>query len=483
MKMRILTISIVGMFLMTGFVGMATSSKIGLGEKPYTKIGSLIETLDPNEKKLSNIAIADWTVMYYMCGDSNMDSYIQPLLDTLSNIGSTEKLNIVVLKDNLYSGNSKLYYVSETGEKIELNDKFGWPDEVDMSDLNILELYCIQMMEFYPAAHYALITYTSAGAGWQEFFLLDKDNTGDKISTPDFAQCLKSIVDEVNHKIDVLFVSCAMNTIELAYEIVSYVDYIVGNQDCFSEESIVPRFSEAVWDLRNDTDMSPEEFSNRAPYRFEPEPFYYWEGYGFKLPLLSRILNKLPFKGLHTVIIYPSSSVINLSKINELVNKINDLSLNLIINLQSGKYKEAIRRAREETQEYSKCYSKYWFLSSIYNRYGFNILAYDCVIDLYNFIEVLRYYIDNEFIKNQCNSILESFNEVIPAIKKVSYDNSNGLSIYFPTHKKMYNKYIGRKEIPCPYEDLKFLKDTYWDEFLKTFLDILKKHTTRPIYY
>ena len=65
---------------------------------------------------------AKWTVMYYMCGDSNMDSYISPLLDRLSIIGSSSDLNIIVLKDNIGDGNSKLYYIAESGEMIELND-------------------------------------------------------------------------------------------------------------------------------------------------------------------------------------------------------------------------------------------------------------------------------------------------------------------------------------------------------------------------
>jgi hypothetical protein len=413
-----------------------------------------------------------WTVMYYMCGDSNMDIYISPLLEKLSDIGSSENLNIVALKDNLGKNNSNLFYIDEAGNLIDLNYIYDWPDEVDMSNLDVLELFCTQMMENYSADHYALITYSSAGTGWQQFCLLDKDKTGGKISTPKFAYSLKNITNEVNHKIDVLFVSCAMNTIELAYEIFPYVDYIVGTQDCFMEKSIVPRFSESVWDLKNDSDMNPEEFCSMAPYRFDPKPFYYNEAYNKELPLLLKILNKLPFKGLHTVIHYPSSSVINLSRINELAKKLDNLSLNLIENLKDIKLKEGIRRARSETQEYNKCIPKYLFLYNISIKYPLNIFAYDCVVDLYNFIEILRYYVDNDIIKNQCNSILEFYKEVIPKIKKISYDNSNGLSIYFPKNRHMYNKYIFNGKIPCPYEDLQFSKYTSWDDFLQAYLKI-----------
>jgi hypothetical protein len=191
--------------------------------------GEAIPTVNPAVK---------WTVMYYMCGDSNLDSYVSPLIEKLSIIGSTNDLNIIVLKDNIGDGNSRLYYINESGKKIELNDIYGWPDEVNMNDQNTLKQYCTQMMTAYPADHYALIVYTSAGAGWQEFHMLDRDGAGNAVTTPMFANSLKYIVEEVNHKIDVLFVSCALNTMELAYEIAPYVDYIVGTQDCFTEKGL-----------------------------------------------------------------------------------------------------------------------------------------------------------------------------------------------------------------------------------------------------
>lgn len=430
---------------------------------------SLLKSEDKTFIPTTNPA-AKWTVMYYMCGDSNLDSYISPLLDKLSIIKSSNDLNIIVLKDNIGDGNSKLYYINESGEKIELNDIYGWPDEVDMNDQNTLKLYCTQMMTAYPADRYSLIVYTSAGAGWQEFHMTDKDGAGNAITTPMFANSLKFIVEEVNHKIDVLFVSCALNTMELAYEIAPYVDYIVGTQDCFTEKSIVPRFSDAIWDLKNNSDMSPEEFCSMAPYRFEAEPFDYDEEYNIEMKPINRILNKLPFESFHTVIHYPSSSVINLSKINELKDKLNSLALSLIVNLKDEKFKEKVRRARWETQQYSKCYPKYWFLFSLYAKYRFNILAYDCVVDLYNFVEILYYYIDDQYIKNQCTSILEFYEEAVPAIKKISYDNSNGISIYFPKQKHMYNRYLFHGKIPCPYEDLKFSEESLWDDFLIEFL-------------
>jgi hypothetical protein len=84
--------------------------------------------------------------------------------------------------------------------------------------------------------------------------------------------------------------------------------------------------------------MCPEEFSKRTHLRCDSEPFYYSESYSGGLPLIFIILNKLSFIGLHTLLYYPSSSVINLNKMDELANKINNLLSNLIANLNDKNF-------------------------------------------------------------------------------------------------------------------------------------------------
>jgi len=415
---------------------------------------------------------SQWTIMYYMCGDSNMDDYTQPLLENLSKIGSTDDLNIVALTDNKKLGDSKLYYISESGEKIELNDIFGWPDEVDMSNTNTLELFCKQMMEAYPAEHYAFITYPSGGTGWQLYCIHDETTKNRGVTIPVFTASLKNIVNSVNHKIDVLFVSCAMGMIEIAHEFAPYVDYMVATQDCFPHEHVVKRFYESVWDLRNNTDMTPEEFASRAPARLQPESFYYQESYEGRLPLLNRILNMLPFPALHTVLHHPSSAVVNLSRVSDLSNAVNNLSSFLILHLHNDDVDEAIKKSRTNVEEYGKCYPKFWVFPRIKLRYCFEIFAYDCFVDLYDFVEILRDNIENPDLNYLCSLVMEKLNETIPAIKATPGHPSHGLSIYFPSSKIMYNKYILRGIIPSSYEELMFSHDTSWDDYLRGYLDI-----------
>ena len=231
-----------------------------------------------NIESYSEKPTAKWTVMYYMCGDSNMNIYIDPLLDNLSKIGSNDNLNIVCLADKKGVGNSRLLYINESGNLIELNEKFGWPAEVDLSNLETFELFCTQMMENYSAEYYALIIYASGGIGWRGYALQDQNGSSVK-TLPNFASSLDNIVNKTGHKIDVLVGSCAVNMIEIAYELKSSVNYIVGTQDCFPQSHVVPMFYYAVSELKKDTNMNAEEFAIQGPFNYEPISFIYEEGY------------------------------------------------------------------------------------------------------------------------------------------------------------------------------------------------------------
>ena len=426
-----------------------------------------------SNKKLEtkNASNANWTVLYYLCGDSNMDVYIEPILNNLSKMSSNENINILILKDNIGYGNSRLYYLNENGELNNFNNLYGWPDEVDMNDPNTFELFCKQMMTAYPANHYAFITFASAGFGWQRYSIHDYDSDR-YISIPDFANSLKNIIEYVNHKIDVFFVSCAGNAIEIAYEFAPYIDYIVGTQTCFSHDTVVSRFFEATYDLYNNTDLTPEEFAKKAPLRFKPESFNYYESYYGELPLLNKILNRLPFKGLHTITFHPSSAVVNLSHVNNLTIALNDLSSYLILNIQDEQIIRGIKNSRNNVRETAKCHPKFWILYPIYFRYGFEITGYNGNVDLYHLIMLLKQNIQDNHFQILCNNVFEGFNKTIPVIKKVENDTSYGLNIYFAKQKILYNKYVLAGKVPVPYEELKFSKDTNWDEFLKTYLKI-----------
>ncbi len=426
-------------------------------------------------------AIAKWTVMYYMCCDSNMQAYAEPLLENLSKIGSKNDFNLIALYDGVLSNDSKILHFDESGERINLNENIGWPSEVDTSNPVTMEEYVKDMMKYYPAEHYAVIYYGSAGTGWQVFCVHDtygtQNNTIKKgnigFSTPRLGEAFKNITKNGEEKIDVIYTSCAMNTIEMAYEVSPYVDYCLGTQDCLSSK-IVYRYYESVWELYNNTDMNPEEFSAYTTEILNPISFYYHEEWFGEIRPLNKFFNKLSFKKLQTIKHFDNIGVINNSNINGLLCALDELSRFLIVNIQDEEIFDDITYARSKSRESSKCYAKPGskLLSLLHYMYAFNFTAYNGVVDLYDFCEKLKEKTDNIFLEKYCEGILVNIDRTVPYIKKVENDPIHGLNIYFPSEKEIYNKYIISGEMPCTYEELALSKDTMWDEFVKAYLCI-----------
>jgi len=422
-----------------------------------------------NDFANSNSVAANWTVMYYICGDSNMNIYVDPLLENLSKIGSDDKLNIVCSVDRIGYGNSKLIYINGAGEQIKLNCLYGWPDEVDTNNLSTFERFCTQMMINFPAKYYALVVFASGGLGWQGYYIGDKDSKN-VVTIPDFANSLKNIVDQTGHKIDVLVGSCAVSMIENAYEFSPFVNYLVGTQDCLPHKNVIPMFSTAVSELKNNENLDAEGFSIQAPIKYEPISFIYQEGYNERISFISKLFDKLPFKNLHSVVHHSALGSINLSQVINLAASFDDLASSLILNLKD--IRGDIKNVRKQVSELGKCSPKFWFLIYFYPAHPFECLAFDCYVDSYDLVHLLKENIQNADIKSKCGIVLEKINQTIAFVKQNNDAPNCGLSIYFPSIKFMYNKYRRMGKIPSPYEDLSFSKDTQWDEFIRAYFKI-----------
>lgn len=423
---------------------------------------------------LRNVSLGvNWTVMYYMAGDSlGMDGWTGPLIENLTRIKSAPDFNIVVLHDGFEEGDLEIFYVDVTGEKIDITKNFGWPDEVDTSDLNTFELFCKQMMTAFPAKYYGLIPIVSGGTGWQLLCLHDAHDGGIGVSIPAFAGTLKNIYEYTMHKIDVIFTSCAMNMVEVVYEFSPYVNYVVGTQTCLSKQHLVQRFYEPVWDLKNDTGLTPEGFASKAPERLTPSSFYYDESYFGRLPVLNQILLRFPFTAFHPVLYKESVAVVNLSNIDTLVKSIHMLSQFLILNSGDEDVVKAISKSWAEARKLGKCMANNKLLMLIHRRWHFEITSSTRYLDVYHFVFLLKNNTNNLFLRYLCSDVMNSSNNTITEMKKVANDTQYGLSIYFPPNKYSYNKYPVLGKLPCPYEGLKFTRDTDWDEFLKTYLNM-----------
>ena len=426
--------------------------------------------------------VADWTVLYYVCGDDpGIDPYVDPLLENLLRFGSSDSFHLLALVDRLGENNSVLSYVTKDHTIEVLNEELDFPIEVDMSAAETLESFYVRCTSVFPSRHVALITYADGGTGWQKYVLNDEDGTG-FLSIPSFADCLQNITSDGTEKIDVLQTSCCMSNIELAYEFAPFVDYLLSTQEHISLEYWVPRFYQYVWDLHNQSSMTPEECGQSAADRLQPFVFQMHESYGVDLFELTKILDQLSYPKLHTVMMKSSVCFVNLSVIPELVDQLDHLSKMLTLYLSDNDelIYSSMKHAREHTREYGKANPTLLVTPDLYYRLPIELFSYHCRIDLVDFIrqfkDILTSYQEYSDLESACTKVLTLVDQSIVAMNKVKDDPSFGMNIYFPKHVIQYNKDIknGVKNYPIefPYETLLFTKETSWDEFLLTYLSM-----------
>jgi hypothetical protein len=313
-----------------------------------------------------------WTVMYYMCCDSYMNEYAEPLLANLSDIGSTSEMNLVVLYDGNQSNDTKLYYIDTTGSLVCLNSLFNWPDEVDMSRKETFERYCTDIMSTYPAEYYAFITYASGATGWQMYPLDDDDGRG-YLTLPEFSESLQNITQNGTNKLDVLQTSCCMSSIELIHEIAPYVQYMITTQEHITNHRIIQRHYLAVNDLHDNPMMNPEEFCVRAAENHVPQQCNYWESYEYEIwDSITNFLDNTNIPAFSKVKVKTSVTIINLSTTEALIDHVDTLSIYLQSQLQNQELNQQIQQAWKSTRKYGNAISKHPFTNFLYSTIPFD---------------------------------------------------------------------------------------------------------------
>ena len=442
-------------------------------------LSTVVATVDSavntnNEETISTQA--KWTVMIYFAGDHHRGNELDYTLNFLKEIGSSNNFNLVGLFDAEPYGDTSYYYFEDGFYR-----PLPWhPSECNLADPMIFERFLTLTINDFPADNFALFTLSAWGSGWQGVFS-DTHGTGSGktlslITMPQMSEVLKKVTNNGLNKIDFWGTDvCISGMTEVAYQIAPYVDYMAANEEHgfgqgeFSDDGrpMEWNYSFFLQELKNNSDMTPEQFAKSVVECYRAGT------------ITSKILvNIKPPKWYPIVKYHTTLSTIDLKNISEISNAVNTLGSVLKDNL--NKCKNEIKKARSETREYGKLYRKFWFQPS---RITFGLamdpLGYDCFIDLYDFAEKLRYKTQTTEIKNACEQVMNAMNTTVIANEAEPTDPSHGLSIYFPELKCQYDQSIWKgmgnknfRNIPSPYEDLRFSQDTSWDEFLKEYLHI-----------
>ncbi len=419
---------------------------------------------------------AKWTVMMYCAFDNHRDLETNYTIKSFTDIGSDTNLNIVVLLDERAIDDTRYLYIEKDGVV-----PLPWSEsESNMGDPGTLESFLDLTMASYPADHYALFVLSAWGSSWQG---LGGDTAGTDssrylslITLPDYTNILKNVTDNGSKKIDLVgYDICVTGSFEAAYELAPYVKYMVSTQEHGFGYGEFSDYGKPLWwnysyflqQLKDNPDMTPEQFAISTVDYYVPgtstEKIFFF----IKAPKF------YPVVKFHTTL-----SAANLSKADEISNAVDLLASSLKDRL--SEIKKEIKSARSEVREYGKLYKRFWFLPwQISYVFRLDSLGYDCFIDLYDFAEKLKEKTSVTEIKNACDAVMGAFDKAVIANKAEPTDPSHGFSIYFPQLRCQYDQSIWRsvgvknfRKIPSPYEDLRFSKDTSWDEFLRAYLKV-----------
>ena len=197
----------------------------------------------PAAKKVTKskgaVAERDWTLMYYLDADCNLEPDMLDDMDELESIGSTDNVNILVLLDRTPEhdkrdgnwANAKLLYVTRDTTSGKLKSKvLNNLKEMDTANPETLVGFVAFGLQNFPAKHYAL-TLGNHGGTWMGMLNDDTDNKAGMMLAP-FIQGLEALRAAGAPKLDVLaFDMCLMAQVEVMDAIAPYASYGVASEE------------------------------------------------------------------------------------------------------------------------------------------------------------------------------------------------------------------------------------------------------------
>ncbi|MEW5759800.1 MAG: clostripain-related cysteine peptidase [Candidatus Thermoplasmatota archaeon] len=184
------------------------------------------DDLFPQPRKL-------WTYLMYVSASGGLGAEAFWDIDNFQDLGSTSKVNLLVLYDGDTHGDSKLLYFTQqrTIKRVKLSlldQTYTDGMELNMGDPNLAIAFMKFAIKYLPAEHYAIVFYGHAGGGGG--FAKDTDPY-DKITTPEVSIVFSPIKAIVGKNFDLVVIdSCWAGSIENYYELSDYADYAVASE-------------------------------------------------------------------------------------------------------------------------------------------------------------------------------------------------------------------------------------------------------------
>jgi hypothetical protein len=380
-----------------------------------------------------------WTFMVYLAADNNLERWAIDDFLEMSSVGSTDDLNIVVQFDRIagyddryddWSGTMR-YLVTAGMTPTIANATEDLGEVVNMGDPATLIDFVGWAVTNYPANHHVLVLWDH-GADWRGV-CWDYSSSNDYLDMYEIDYALDTIMfDNADLFYDVLaFDACSMGSIEVAYQVEPYAQYMVASEIGVPEAGF--EYSSPLAALASNPDMTALDLCNEILDAYSE---YYLSLLGTPLEFMLNESFTL--------------SITDLGELSALASTVHDLALALIGNMTA--WVNHVDLARAGAEEYNGAYS-------------------DDIVDLYHISERLRDIIPNGSIDALATAVMDSVLLAViaevhgtnPANPQTLVNHTHGLSIYFPADWWDYS---------FAYELwLYFTLGFSWDEFLNAYYD------------
>lgn len=190
---------------------------------------------------------AKWTIMVYMDGDNNLETYALKDLEEMERVGSKNGVNIIVLADTLSLINgTHWYFIGEGNTHIDLENGVhhcdcdaiagGCPGELNMGDGATLTYFVRTAMAYAPAENYMLVLWDHGG-GWygvcwdDSSELFPGSGRADRLTVDETANALAAAgLGPDGDKLAIIgYDACLNGMIEVAYENRRVADYMLAS--------------------------------------------------------------------------------------------------------------------------------------------------------------------------------------------------------------------------------------------------------------
>ena len=182
--------------------------------------------------------IKDWNMLVFINGVNNLDYFGAKNINQMEDVGSNEKMNILVQWGSMADDSVKRLHVQKDNDQDRVTspvvDDMG---QVDMGDWKELVKFAEWANANYPAKHTFIVVWNH-GSGWRRlnnFAPRDisyDDRTGNYITTEQLGVAMADIAKILGKKVDIYGSdACLMGMVEVADEMSASVDYFVGSQD------------------------------------------------------------------------------------------------------------------------------------------------------------------------------------------------------------------------------------------------------------